>query len=486
MTTTDAPGTRSALLAASSIVVLWLASPEPTRPQPFPADDACTLFSGAALISFAGDEVDAPTPDQDVLVCGTRIRAVGPSGSLEVPEGATRVDASGKVLMPGLFDGHVHLFAPLDLDLNLAWGVTGVRNLFGNAFALNTRAQIEQGAIVGPRFFTAGPIVDGDPPIWPGSDAVTTAEAARETVAKQAEAGYDFVKVYSLLRPDPFFAAIEAAHERGLMAGGHVPGSVPLEDATARGMDFIEHLTGFLPAAQRDDSPYLALTPDERRATDRYEITRLQVEGFDPEKLPTVAGWMVEHGVWNIPTFVVIERITASAAQKQEWVETHPQMRYVSGPTLSFWNPNNDFRLQDVSEEQLAARARSAALHAPIVKALHEAGAELMLGTDTPNPFVFPGYSVHEELQRFVEAGLTPWQALRAATVQPARFLGQEEVFGRVAPGLEADLLLLDANPLEAIENTERVAGVMTRGRWLDRAALDAKLAAVAKAYGKE
>jgi imidazolonepropionase-like amidohydrolase len=194
---------------------------------------------------------------------------------------------------------------------------------------------------------------------------------------------------------------------------------------------------------------------------------------------------MKQNGVWNIPTFVVVERIAASSEQKKEWTTTHPQMRTVSQATLSFWTPENDFRLQGLTDQQLAARRRSVDLHAPIVKALHDAGAELMLGTDTPNPFVFPGFSVHEELQRFVEAGLTPWQTLRLATVQPARFLDQVDTFGRIEVGLEADLLLLDADPLADISNTQKIFGVMTRGRWLDRSALDGKLNAVAKAYGK-
>lgn len=453
--------------------------------QGLPSDDECRLFTGASLLSMTGEQA-APTPNQDVLVCGIRIRAVGATGTLNVPEGTERVDVGGKVIMPGLVDGHVHLFAPLDLQLNLVWGVTTVRNLFGNPLTLNLREQTAAGRMWGPRVVTAGPIVDGDPAVWPGSAAVSSADAARAAVKEQVEAGYDFIKVYSLLDPAPFYAAIEAADAAGVPVGGHVPSSVSLRDAAAAGMDFIEHLTGFLPALQADDSTWSRMSEEERAKLGRYRAIALQVDGFDPSKLPEVAEWMIENDVWNIPTFVVIERITAPLERKQEWLASHPQMPTVSGGTRSFWDPSTDFRLQDVPAEDLAARHRSAELHLPIVKALHEAGAELMLGTDTPNPFVFPGYSVHEELQRFVDAGLTPWQALRTATVQPARFFGEEESSGRVMPGFVADLLLLDANPLDDIANTRKVAGVVTRGRWLDAAALRAMEDRVISAYGNE
>ena len=457
----------------------------PAIPQELPTDDACSLLAGADLISMQGDEVAAPTTGQDVLVCGTKIRSVADSGTLDVPAGATRIAADGKVLLPGLTDGHIHLFAPRDLDLYLAWGVTTVRNLFGHLVSVRMRDRLDEGLQWGPRMITAGPIVDGDPPVWPGSATVTTAEEARAVVGQQVEAGFDFIKVYNGLESEPFFAIIKAAEEAGVQVGGHVPASVTLEAAVKGGIQFIEHLEGFQLAVQAEDSPYLALSRDELSELGDLDRVRLLVAGLGSDRLEEVAGWMVQHGVWNIPTFVVMERIGASGEQKDEWAATHPQMRTVSQRTIASWIPENDFRLQNSSEERLEALRLGATLHLPIVKALHDAGAELMLGTDTSNPFVFPGYSVHEELQRFVAAGLTPWQALRTATVQPARFLGLEDTFGRVAAGLEADLLLLDANPLEDIANTAAIAGVMSRGRWLDRASLDAKLDAVAQAYGK-
>ncbi len=474
------------LLPCALLLTSVVVSPQLSLAQEFPATDDCLLIAGASILTMEGAEVEAPTTAQDVLICGQQIRAIGDVGSLEVPPETTRIDGAGKVLMPGLTDGHVHLNAPLDLELNLAWGVTSVRNLFGNPLSLNLRERVRTGELWGPRMWTAGPIIDGDPALWPGSAAVATADAARSAVKDQAEAGYDFIKVYSLLRPEPFFAALEAAQEAGLKVGGHVPLSVPLADAVEAGMDFIEHLQEFLPAMQAADSELQTMSKADRRKLGFSDRARLSAEGFDPKRLPEVAQLMVKHKVWNIPTFLVLERISASAQQKSEWFETHPQMRTQGQMTENFWNPANDFRLQNVTEEQLLARQRSARLHMPIVKALHDAGAELMLGTDTPNPFVFPGYSVHEELRRFVEAGLSPWQALRTATVQPARFLGQEAVFGQVKAGLEADLLLLDADPLQDIANTERIFGVITRGRWLDRATLTAKVNAVAKAYGKE
>lgn len=469
---------RPLLLAAT----LCLA-PEPGLGQTLPDAAACSLFTSVDVLTM---EEDRLLTDHDVLVCGTRIRGLGPRGSLESPEGARRIEGEGRVLMPGLTDGHVHLFAPNDLQLHLVWGSTTVRNLFGNRLSVTLRDRIEGGVQWGPRMITAGPIVDGDPPVWDRSAVVGTTDAARETVATQIEAGYDFIKVYSRLEPEPFFATIQAAKAAGVRVGGHVPRSVSLYEAVSGGMEFIEHLTGFIPALQGEDSEWLRLSSAERVALDHAEVIRLQVEGFDPARLEVVAGWMQEHGVWNIPTFVVIERLAASAEHKEGWLAHHSQMRWVPQRTRDSWDPSNDFRLQNLTPEQLAIRRRSAALHKPIVKALHDAGCELMLGTDTPNPFVFRGYSVHEELQRFVSAGLTPFEALRTATVNAARFLDLESSIGRIAPDLEADLLLLEASPLESIENTQRIVGVMTRGRWLDREELDRLLEELAKTYGNE
>ncbi len=472
-------GTASTLLGL--VLTFGLAVPSPSSAQQLPADDACSVIASVAVLTMEQEELLA---DSDVLICGTRIRALGPSGSLVLPPGTRRIEGRGQVLMPGLTDGHIHLFAVSDLEVDLGWGVTTVRNMFGSPLSLNLRDRIHDGALWGPRMITAGPIIDGDPAVWPGSVAVSTAEAARKVVAEQVAAGYDFIKVYSRLEPEPFFAAIAAAKQAGVRVGGHVPESVPLVYAVVGGIEFIEHLTGYLKALQGPQSPWSRLSPAERAGLDGYESTRLLVEGFDPPRLLVVAGWMKERGVWNIPTFVVIERITASAEQKEKWTQEHPAMKWVSPMARAMWNPKNDFRLRDATPEQLAARHRSAELHAPIVKALFDAGCELMLGTDTPNPFVFPGYSVHEELERFVAAGLTPYQALATATVNAARFLGLETTIGRIAPGLDADLVLLEASPLEVIANTKRIAGVMTRGRWLDRTELDRRLAAVAKASG--
>lgn len=306
---------------------------------------------------------------------------------------------------------------------------------------------------------------------------VESASEAREAVAEQAAAGYDFVKVYHTLSAGAYWAAVDEATERGLPVAGHVPNEVGLEGALAAGQASIEHLQGYDEAIEADDSSY--------RHGWHWSKLYLAMPA-DTAKIARAAERTAEARVWNAPTLVQQERI-APLETMRGWLSA-PEVAWVPAEIRrrwdpAGWDPGYRERLAALGPEETAILERGRRQREALVRALHEAGAGLLVGTDTPNPFVVPGVSVHEELTRLVAAGLQPEDALAAATREAARFLGVLEEVGTVEAGKRADFVLLGANPLEEIGNTRRIEGVMARGTWLSRAELDATLAEVAAAY---
>ncbi len=418
-----------------------------------------------AMLAFVGATVlpldsELRLADHTLLVVDGRIAALGPRAEVELPAGARVIEATGRFLMPGLVDMHVHTWGEGELDLFLANGVTTVRNLFGSPMHLEWRQEVESGARLGPTIVTAGPIVDGNPPHWPGSIVVTTPEEARDAVRAHFEAGYDFIKVYDGLSAEAYAALMEEAALAGLAVDGHVPAAVGIEGVLASEQRVIEHFWGYGAAidAVRTRSPARVL--DENLAWQRIDESRLSA--------------MVERtlatGTWNCPTLVVFQK-WLEPAEFERALGFEP-MRYVPPFVRELWremNAENPPELRAAGRESLPGRMR-------LVKALSEAGGRLVLGTDMGNPLVLAGFAVHEELANFVAAGLTPYQALVAATRSPAECLGLEGEFGTLAVGLRADLLLLDADPLLDVGHAREPAGVMVRGRWLERAELARRL----------
>jgi imidazolonepropionase-like amidohydrolase len=420
--------------------------------------------------------------DQTAVVANGRISALGDASAVAIPGEAMRVDGRGLTVLPGLADMHVHARTEPQLRTYLAYGVTVIRSMWGEPAQLELRGKLERGEVVGARLYVASPILDGDPPIWPGSSVVTTPEQARAVVDELAAAGYDWLKVYNRLSKEAFLALAAAGRDRGLALVGHVPEAVTLEEALDAGMRTIEHFTGFRSALQAEDSPLRKLSREDIAKLPRPELMAMAERGLDRGRIDEVARLNCAHGTWNTPTLLVQERIWAEPEEKAAWLASHSQMRFVEAETRAFWDPANDFRLRNVPPEARKAIRAGLALERDLVLALDRNGCGLLLGTDAGNPFVFDGWSVHEELELFVKAGLSPYAALRAATASPARFVGAEDRFGRVAPGLEADLLVVRGNPLDVITRTRDVVAVFSRGRYYDRAALDGMLDEVAKA----
>lgn len=443
--------------------------PDPGASYAFVGVDVVMLAGGARLVE-----------DQTVVVGNGRIEAVGPRSDVVVSTGTERIDGAGRYLIPGLADMHVHLERfddPAVLDVFVANGVTTVRNMDGRPYILDWRERVAAGALAGPRIYTAGPILEGDRPVWDDTRIVGSAGEARDAVVEQARAGYDFIKVYHTLSAAAYRATIGAAHERGLPVAGHVPIPVGLDGVLDAGQASIEHLEGYDDAVEADDSPFRG----------RWHWSKLYMAmPVDSTKARRAAERTASVGVWNVPTLLVKDRFGSLDAM-DAWLDA-PETAYVPARIRERWDPRNgdeDYyeRLRSFGEEEARILEAGTRHRALLVRALHGSGAPLLVGTDTPNPFVVPGFSVHQELAAFVRAGMTPGAALAAATREAARFVGALGEWGTIQPGRWADLVLLDANPLESIRNTTAIAGVMVRGVWISNAERRAMLEQVAASY---
>jgi imidazolonepropionase-like amidohydrolase len=456
-----------------------------------PGDIAITNVS---VVPMSRDGVLA---HHTIVVRGDRIVAVAPNASLEVPAGTKTIDersesrgrgpagsaggegarplvidGTGKWLMPGLADMHIHLWSDGDLTLFLAAGVTTVRNMFGSEEALAWRAEIARGERLGPTLVTAGPIIDGDPPIWPGSAVIAKPDDAERIVVEQKAKGYDFLKPYSKLSREGYEALVAAAQRHGMVLAGHVPGTVKLAGALAARQKSIEHLDGWLYALLPDDAKIPEDAPNLARL-------RMALPRLDIGRLPSLIADTIRAGTWNCPTLIVLDRIAALSdlagiKQRVKWLDK------VAPAVVNLWDPKQDFRFKSMTDEDFATLRSANAWRAKVLAALAAARAPLLVGTDTGNPFVIPGESLHEEIELMVEAGVPRAQVMRAATAGAAEYLGAPHDAGVIEVGARADLLLVPVDPLQAPLPLVP-DGVMVRGKWLARAELDAKLAEIAR-----
>jgi imidazolonepropionase-like amidohydrolase len=410
---------------------------------------------------------------QTVVVVDGLIAELGPVASVTLPEGMERLDGRGRFLAPGLHDMHVHAWNEDGLLLFVANGVTTVRNMWGSPMQLSWKSRVEAGELLGPHMITAGPLMDGDPPLWNGSTVVTDVGAAARYVASQAEAGYDGIKVYNMLTREVYLALVDAAREHDLPVWGHVPDAVGLVSCLGAEQDSVEHLTGFGEALLAPGD-----APDRPGAlADRWNLLTER----DAERTAKVAAMVANSGTWNCPTLIVHRKFVP--AEEGRELLAAPEMRFVDPSTRASWDPDTDFRSRNLTAEHYAGLRAADAERIEVVRALHEAGAKLLLGTDTPNPFVVPGFAIHEELELLVRSGLSPYEAAVAGTRDAACFLGRCDTTGVVAAGMVADLVLLSADPLDSVDAWRRPELVVVAGRPHTRAELDGRLEDLAQRY---
>lgn len=441
-------------------------------------------FVGVTVIDVSNGRA---LPNRTVLAREGRIRAVGPADQIELPANCTNVEGRGRYLIPGLWDMHTHWYEPPSVPLFIANGVTGIRMMVGFPLHHQWRTAISSGEMIGPRLVIASGIFDGPQPVWPSSIVVENDEQARQAVRRSRDAGADFIKVYSLLPREAYLAIADEAKKLGLPFAGHVPDSILADEAAQAGQKCIEHLTGVFLACSNQREELLKEYNDAfKKARDANEpipwipatkrISERLHETYDENMAADLFALFKEQNTWQCPTLVVGRSI--GHLNDPEFT-ADARLAYMSSTMRQMWNPTNDFRFQHAKDEDFANRRRQFEKDSEIVGLMNRAGVPLLAGTDTGNPYCFPGFSLHDELELFVKAGLTAADALRTATLNPARFLGEEESMGTIAPDKVADMVLLEDNPLLDIANTRKIAGVMASGRWFDRAALDAILSRI-------
>ena len=449
-----------AITLLSATALAGQAAPDAARPRP-------VAITGAAVVDVESGRL---LPDRTVIIRGSRIVTVGARGSTRVPVGARVIDGRGRYLIPGLWDMHVHNPDPgatAMLPVYLAYGVTGVRDMGADLIALRAhRDRIAAGEAIGPRVVMAGPILDGPlgrtmPPAhrrW--RIEVTQPARARRVVDSLVAAGADFIKVHERLRADVYQAVADRARSRGIAIAGHVPTAVGAAEAARAGQRTIEHLVN-VPFACTDAERA------ELRPTNDLEALFGGCAAGDPAALMQL---FRDRDTWHTPTLVVQQRVALGPGVSRG----DPGLRHVPMSVRELLRAVGPLDLPAPRGRARERFARFLEKRVAQVGQMHSSGVRLLIGTDAPG--VAPGWSVHEEMRLFVRAGIPPIDALRAATINPARMFAATDSLGTVAVGKLADIVLLDANPLEDIRNTLRVRAVVAGGRLYDRAALDAIL----------
>jgi hypothetical protein len=456
--------------ASVFLVILSLA----TIVAPSSVADPVLAFRHVNVIDATGSPV---RPDMTVVVEGQRIVNLGKSGDVQIPKSAKIVDAAGKFLIPGLWDMHVHTifgdWIPKDeniiLPLFVANGVTGVRDMGSDLEAVKQwRSEIAAGKLLGPRMIVAGPMLDGPTPRFPSSVPVSDSASGRKVVDDLKKAGVDFIKIQSLVPRDGYFAASSEANKLGITFVGHVPDAVRASEASSAGQKSIEHYTGVFEGCS---------TIEDQLLKGRKTLGQ-NVATFNPERAKTLIALFAKNQTWQVPTL---------AWERGQWLvddidlSQDPLTKYAPVAWKNrTWPMFKKDILETMDTDPLPVRLRFVQMELEMTLAMFRAGVPFMAGTDTAAGIhIFPGFSLHQELALFVEAGLTPMQALQTATLNPAKFLGTTADMGTVEEGKIADLVLLDANPLEDINNTRKIQAVVLAGRYFSRIQLDEMLRGV-------
>lgn len=410
------------------------------------------VFRNVTLVPMDRETV---IPGQDVWIREGRVERISPTGKLSTKGYDLVIDGSGKFLMPGLAEMHAHV-PPIDdiepmkevLMLFAVNGVTTIRGMLGHPRHLELRAKIRSGEIPGPRFITSGPSFSGN--------SVKTPEDGVRMVEEEKKAGYDFLKFHPGLTPATFDPIVKRAKELGIPFAGHVSYTVGVERAIESGYATIDHMDGFVEWLV----PGIEQIPEQEAGPFGMYI------GYkaDLSRLPLLARSLVEKKIWVVPTQCLFEKWFANG--DPEYYDQRPEMIYMSRETRNNWI-NSKRNIQKNPLYDSARIEQFTRLRRTMLKSLYDAGVPILLGSDAPQVFDVPGFSLHDELAYYVQAGLTPYQALRTGTIMAGEFLGDRNI-GRIAEKSYADLILLSANPLLSIDATRSIEGVMMNGRWMD------------------
>lgn len=444
---------RCVSVLAMSLSLVMLNTAHAVEP---PTTPRIVAIVGVHVIPMVGERL---VDDATVVISDGVIRAIGAADSVKIPKGARVIAAQGKYLLPGLGEMHAHVpsgpagtYARDDvLFLWVANGVTVARGMLGAPEHLQLRADLAVHRVLGPRLITAGPSFNGN--------SVQSPEQGAQMVREQKAAGYNFLKLHPGLSRESFLAIARTAQEEGITFGGHVSQAVGLQLTLQQGQRAVDHLDGYL----------LALVPPEAREGQNPDNAGLVLK-FEPTLLPEVVRMTRAAGTWVVPTETLYENILGPDPVAD--LDARPEMRYVPRKAREAYAAT---KRQILESPQVTAEfgQRYVNTRRQVIRALHDGGVGMILGSDSPQTYNVPGFAVHRELQLLVASGLTPYEALQTATAAPAEFFRATGTYGTIVVGADADLVLLRDDPLQDIANTQSIEGVMVRGRWLDRAYLD-------------
>jgi len=454
-------------------ILVWLLFALPQWAQSLEGAGVPYVITNVTVVDTTGGP---SRPNFSVVIDGNRITYVG-KGHLHIPKHAHVIDGAGKYLIPGLWDMHIHTFfgdwvpggKEVTLPLFIANGVTGVRDMGSDLdLILAARRDTASGSLLGPRMIVAGPMLDGPKTQFPASIAIATPDDGRRAVDMLKSRGVDFIKIQSYVPRDAYFAIADECKKQNIVFVGHVPDSIRGSEASNAGQKSFEHLIGIFEGSSTVEDELLK----GPKGPGRF------LETYDPAREAALIRLLAKNQTWQCPTLYW---------ERGQWlvdaidVTKDPDGKYAP----VFWRDKSWPKftagiIKDLDTDPLPVRQKFVEHELGIVKRLHQANVPFLAGTDTPAGVdVLPGFSLHLELQRFVAAGFTPMEALQTATINPARFLAKDGDLGTVEKGKIADLVLLDANPLEDIGNTQKIAAVFSDGRYYSRTQLDRILADV-------
>jgi imidazolonepropionase-like amidohydrolase len=434
-----------------------------------PAAPAASQQGAVAFVNVSVVPMDRErvVPGQTVVVQGGRITALGPAAQVRVPEGATRIDGAGKYLMPGLAEMHGHIppgqASDAEIEKVLAFfalkGVTTVRGMLGAPRHLAYRERAARGEILSPTIYTTGPSLNGN--------SLPDAATAVRTVTEQQAAGYDLMKIHPGIRREVYDTMAATARRLGIRFAGHVPLDVGIRRALAAGQWTMDHVDGYVeglaPETAAGQSGFFGFTLRDR---------------VDQTKLAELVRATRAAGAAIVPTQTLFESMLGAATPDE--LAAWPEMRYWPAATVNQWKQSTVATRAQLGVTPENGR-RFLELRYRILRALHEGGVPILLGSDAPQWWNVPGFSIQRELDAMVKAGFTPYQAYEMGSRRVAEHFGATNEFGTVAVGRRADLVLLDANPLADVANWSRQAGVMLRGAWYSREEVARRLEALAR-----
>ena len=489
---------KSAIFAALLLAVVAVAPAAQAKQKPKPK---YLIFTNVTVVDVRNG---TSLPGMTVVIRDQRITAIAKQAIIQLDRNVQVVNATGQYLLPGLWDMHVHLTlrpepklaSQILLPLLVAHGVVGVRDMGGDWEQIQQlRQEVAGGDLAGFTLLSPGPFVDGPQPASASVVPVANPAEARVAVRSLKARGVDFIKVQAKLSRESYLAAADEARRQGIPFAGHVPESMDAGEVSDAGQRSLEHLSPALPGdagillacSAREAELRLELAalgaaeqkPDakleELRARTRDLQTQL-LDSYSPAKADALMARLAKNRTWVVPTLIFSQ--SYRPLNPQDLGQDVP-LQYVPAATRQRWEAGRKRYVESAPAEAFALTRRVAEKSLALAEALHRAGVPLMAGTDSFDGFDISGFSLHQELELLVKAGLKPMEALRTATVNPVKFLGRERDLGAVEPGKLANLVLLDADPLKDIRNTRKIRGVVLNGRFFDRVALDKMLAGV-------